>query len=192
MPLDELDPSRSALVLVDLQRGVVGRSVGPHSADDVVASSVRLAQAFRDAGALVVLVRVSFAADFADALHGATDEPSGVCERPEGWDQVVDEVAALGDVVVTKRQWGAFHGTDLDVQLRRRGLDTVVLGGIATNMGVESTARAAHEHGYHVVLVEDAMSGLSAEDHAFAIERIFPRLGRVTATDEAIAALGGG
>lgn len=165
--------------------------MAPHSSDDVVAACTRLAQAFRDAGGLVVLVRASFAADFADALHGATDAPAAG-ERPEGWDQIVDEVAALGHVVVTKRQWGAFHGTDLDVQLRRRGLDTVVLGGIATNMGVESTARAAHEHGYHVVLVEDAMSGLSADDHAFAIERIFPRLGRVTSVEEAVGALGGG
>ena len=75
--------------------------------------------------------------------------------------------------------WGAFHGTELDLQLRRRGIQTIVLGGVATNMGVESTARQAWEHGYAVVLAEDATSGLSAQMHDFAIGNTFPRISRV-------------
>src|SRR4029077_20419338 len=103
---------------------------------------------------------------------------------PEDWSELADGLAEASDLKVTKRQWGAFYVTDLDLQLRRRGVTTVVIGGVATNMGVESTARAAHEHGYAVVLAEDAMTGLSAEMHAFAFEQIFPLLGRVAKSDE--------
>ncbi len=92
-------------------------------------------------------------------------------------------------MVILKRQWGAFYGTDLNLQLRRRGLTVIVICGIATEFGVESTARDAYERGYEMIFAEDAMTGLSAESHANAVERIFPRLGRVHSTDEIIAAL---
>jgi nicotinamidase-related amidase len=88
-----------------------------------------------------------------------------------------------------KRQWGAFYGTDLDLQLRRRGLTSIVLCGIATEGGVESTARDAYERGYEMVFAADAMSGLNAESHANAVERIFPRIGWVRSTEQIIAAL---
>jgi nicotinamidase-related amidase len=94
-----------------------------------------------------------------------------------------------GDITVTKRNWGAFHGTDLDVQLRRRGVTQIVLTGIATSIGVESTARAAHEHGYHVTLVTDAMSDLDAETHDNSVRRIFPRLGETGGTAELLELL---
>jgi nicotinamidase-related amidase len=91
--------------------------------------------------------------------------------------------------VVTKRNVGAFHGTDLDLQLRRRGITQIVLGGIATSMGVESTARAAHDHGYHVTLVTDAMADMDADVHRNSVERIFPRLGETGTTAEILALL---
>jgi nicotinamidase-related amidase len=191
MTVSSLAARSTALVLVDLQRGVVGRSVAPHSAEDVVERSRSLATAFRALGAPVVLVRVSFAPDGADALTADVDQPTTASERPADWDELVDGLRVDGDVVVTKRQWGAFYGTDLDLQLRRRGITTIVLGGIATNMGVESTARPAHEYGYDIVFAEDATSALTAEDHAFAFTRIFPRIGRVASTEEILRALGG-
>jgi nicotinamidase-related amidase len=89
--------------------------------------------------------------------------------------------------VITKRQWGAFYGTGLDLDLRRRGKKTIVLGGIATNFGVESTARDAWERNYQLVLVEDAMAGMNNESHQFAIRRIFPRLGRVCGVADVLA-----
>ena len=92
---------------------------------------------------------------------------------------------APGDLVVVKRQWGAFYGTDLDFQLRRRGVDTIVLGGVATNIGVESTARQAWELGFAVVVAEDLCATHSADMHAFAVEKIFPRLSRVVASADA-------
>ena len=96
---------------------------------------------------------------------------------------------ARSDILITKRQWGAFYGTELDLQLRRRGITQIVLGGISTNIGVESTARAAWEHGYAVVFAEDAMSAQNAEQHRFAVETIFPRLGRVRSTAQVLDAL---
>jgi nicotinamidase-related amidase len=186
-PLPDLDPRTSALVLIDLQRAIVGIPTQPHPAAEVVHNALRLASAARERGVLVVLVHVSFAADGADTVHADIEQPSAV-QRSPGWDEIVPELLPLADVVVAKRQWGAFYGTDLDLQLRRRGRRTIVLGGIATNFGVESTARGAHERSYQLILVEDAMSAYTADDHAFAVGRIFPRLGRLADTAGVLAA----
>jgi nicotinamidase-related amidase len=187
MPLSTIDPT-SALVVIDLQNGIAAASTAPHAAADVVERTVRLAEAFRARDLPVVLVRVTGTAD--DATPGRTEhQRAGGGARPEGWDQIVDALAPLGDVTVTKRNWGAFYGTDLDLHLRRRGVTQVVLTGIATSIGVESTARAAHEHGYHVAVVTDAVSDLGAQAHANSVERIFPRLGETGTTDEVLALL---
>ena len=109
---------------------------------------------------------------------------------PADWAELVPEIAALGaEVVITKRQWGAFYGTELDLQLRRRGVTTILLAGIATNFGVESTAREAWQHGYDVVVVEDACTSVDAAMHGFAIEKILPRVSRIRSTADVIAAL---
>lgn len=185
-----LDPAQTALVLIDLQKGIVGMTVAPHSAADVVGRAARLAARFRELGSPVVLVRVAFSRDGADMLRPPVDAPPASV-RPHNWSALVPELGVQpGDLIVTKRQWGAFYGTDLDLQLRRRGVRTLVLGGISTNFGVESTARSGWEHGYAQVLVEDAMSAFSAEAHSFALTTIFPRLGRIRSTDQVLAALG--
>jgi nicotinamidase-related amidase len=182
--------AKSALILIDLQDGIVGRATTPHAASAVVARAVQLASAFRARGALVILVRVSVAPDVADATPGRTDTPKWSGTLPEGWDRLVDDLAAHpGDLVVTKRSWGAFYGTELDLQLRRRGITQVVLAGIATSIGVESTARAAHQRGYHVTLATDAMSDMNADAHHNSIELIFPQLGERRSTTEIIDAL---
>lgn len=93
------------------------------------------------------------------------------------------------DIEVTKRQWGAFYGTDLELQLRRRGIDTIILCGISTNIGVESTARNAWELGFNLILVEDACSAATAEQHQGSMTHIFPRIARVRSTEEVLAAL---
>jgi nicotinamidase-related amidase len=179
-----LPASQTALVLIDLQKGITGLPLEPTSGGEIVERSKKVAAHFRAAGALVILVNVAFAPDFADAVHGAVDRPvSSSGGFAPDWSELVDGLAEADDLLVTKRQWGAFYGTDLDLQLRRRGITTIVLGGIATNMGVESTARAAHEHGYNVVLAEDIMSTFTLEMQRFACEAIFPRLGRVTTSD---------
>ncbi|MBF6176766.1 hydrolase [Nocardia blacklockiae] len=189
MPATTLDP-HTALVLIDLQRGIVGAPTVPHSVPDVLARSAELAAAFREAGQPVVLVRVSFADDGADAPQGRTEVPGAAGPRPQGWDTLVDQLDVQpGDIVVTKRNWGAFHGTDLDLQLRRRGVTGIVLGGVATSIGVESTARAAYEHGYHVTVATDASADRDADSHAHSVTKIFPRLGETATTAEILALL---
>jgi nicotinamidase-related amidase len=114
----------------------------------------------------------------------------GTAALPPDWSDLLPELGiSPSDTVILKRQWGAFYGTDLDLQLRRRGLTTIILCGIATEFGVESTARDAYERGYELVFAEDAMTGRTAESHGNAITRIFPRLGRVRRTEEIAAAL---
>jgi nicotinamidase-related amidase len=138
-----------------------------------------------------VWVRVANHPDGRDRLRPLTDNP--VPERPRPADHA-ELMPALDrdplDLVVTKRGWSAFHGTELDLQLRRRGVKTIVLGGISTNVGVETTARAAYDHGYEQILVEDAMAARLADEHAWTIQRVFPRLGRVRMTADVLAALG--
>ncbi|MGW4569088.1 isochorismatase family protein [Streptomyces sp. NPDC004561] len=189
MSLTTLDP-RTALVVIDLQRGIVGTPTQPHSGADVVARSVELAGAFRARNLPVVLVRVSFAADGADAMPGRTEQQGGRAAFPEGWDVIVDELSGhAGDIHVTKHNWSALFGTDLDVQLRRRGITQIVLTGVSTSIGVESTARDAYAHGYHVTLATDAMADRSAEAHAHSVGQIFPRLGETGTTAEILELL---
>lgn len=172
-----LDPATTALVLIDLQNGIVGMDLAPRTGGEVVETAKTLAAGFRRAGAPVILVHVSFADGLAPPQ--AVDQPLPSTNPPADWSQLVDGVQHDGDIVVLKHHWGAFTGTDLDLVLRRRGVKTIVLGGIATNFGVESTARSAWEHGYAVVLVEDACTSASAEAHGFAVKTIFPRISRV-------------
>jgi len=191
MPDLSLDPKTTALILIDLQKGIAGRSTAPHSAPEVIANAVRIADRCRAAGATVILVRVAFAADGSDRLLTPTDEQFPSAPPAPDWSEIVPELGPRpGDLIVTKRQWGAFYGTDLELHLRRRGIKTIVIGGISTNFGVESTARDAWERNFAMVLVEDAMAAMSADAHAFAITNIFPRLGLVRSTSDVLKALG--
>ena len=187
----KLDPRCTAIVVIDLQKGIASREGAPHSSPAVVANSARLLTQARQVGAQPVLVHVGGSPDGADRLHSAADRQIGFSGTlPPDWDELIPELDRQpGDLVILKRQWGAFYGTDLDLQLRRRGLGTIILCGIATEFGVESTARDAYERGYELIFAEDAMTGLNAESHANAVERIFPRIGRVRSTDEILAAL---
>jgi len=187
-----LDPRATALVIIDLQKGIIARETAPHSTRQVVDNCARIGKQCEAAGALIVLVHVAFAANGADRLAQAVDAtmPAPAGGTPPDWAELVPEIGALrSDVVITKRQWGAFHGTELDLQLRRREIDTIVLGGIATNFGVESTAREAWQYGYSVVVAQDACTSMSADMHAFSVEKILPRVSRVRSTDEVVAAL---
>lgn len=180
--MQPLDPNTTALVLIDLQKIIVNRPLAPHTGPDVLAKAIGLAERFRRAKAPVVLVNVAWSPDFKDALRQPVDQP--MTPPPGGFPadfaELADGLKQPGDLCITKRQWGAFHGTELDLQLRRRGIQTIVLGGIATNIGVESTARQAWEHGYALILAEDVTSGQSTEMHDFAIKNILPRISRIS------------
>jgi nicotinamidase-related amidase len=189
-----LEPRRTAIVVIDLQKGIAGMPGGaPHAKPSVIANAARLLTAARAAGAQPVLVHVGGSPDGADRLKPNSDQPMrSFGALPPEWSDLIPELDRQpSDIVILKRQWGAFYGTDLDLQLRRRRLGTIVICGIATEFGVESTARDAHERGYELIFAEDAMTGTTAESHANSTGRIFPRMGRVRSTEEILAALRG-
>jgi nicotinamidase-related amidase len=176
----QLNAKTTALVLIDLQKVVLAMPVLPHAAATVYERSMKMAQRFRTAGSVVVQVRVSFSPDLRDAPQAPVDKPSNYAALPPGWDEF-PEPPPPSDLI--KRHWGAFYGTELDLQLRRRGIRTIVLAGIATNIGVESTARSAAEHGYELVIPEDLCACVSAESHAFSFKNVLPRLARITTSE---------
>lgn len=189
--MEPLDPKTTALVVIDLQKGIASshRTLAPYTAEAVVENAAKLAKACRAAGSPVFLVHVEPSP--ATALHPPADASmTRRGEMPKDWAQFVEEMEPqAGDVVITKQQWGAFYGTDLDLQLRRRGIRTIVLCGIATSIGVESTARFAYEYGYAQVFAEDAMTSMSEEEHRVSVERIFKRMGLVRTSAEIVKSL---
>lgn len=183
-----LDAKTTALVLIDLQRGILGMDTKPYAAADVVKKGAALADAFRKAGAPVVYVRVLMH----EILHREVDRSmraDGPPPAKELSELVPESGVREGDILVEKRQWGAFYGTQLDQALRRRGVKTIVMAGIATNIGVESTAREGFDRGYTLVFAEDAMTTVSTEMHEFAVKYFFPFMGRVRSAEEIEKAL---
>ena len=188
-----IDVARTALILIDLQHSNVTRPLAPYTGEQVVGNAVLLAQEMREHGGLVVYVRVLVNELLALPADAPLSRPAGASVAPPNASQLVPEAGVeAADLVITKRQWGAFYGTELDQALRRRHINKIVLGGIATNFGVESTARAAFDRGYALVFVEDAMTSISAEAHAFACENIFRHMGYVRKTGDVIDALQAG
>ncbi len=184
-----IDKSKTALVVIDLQKGVTTMPSRPYTAQEVITNASELVNAFRKNRMPVFLVHVDTTKE--TMLNVISDQ---TFSRPPSvspdWSEFVPELTPVpSDVVIAKKQWGAFYGTDLDLQLRRRKMDTIVLCGIATDYGVESTARFAYEYGYQQIFAEDAMASRSDEQHNAAIEFIFKRIGRVRKTDEIVKAI---
>jgi nicotinamidase-related amidase len=189
MPVTNLDP-RTGLVLIDLQKGITSMAT-IEPGDVIVQRAAKLARAFRERDLPVVRVRVAFSADGGDALRSRVDAqpPSGA--RGPDWAEFRPEIGdGPHDIIITKRQWDAFFGTELDLQLRRRKITGIVLAGISTSIGVESTARHGRELAYEIAIARDAVTDMVREAHENSIQRIFPRLGQVDTTDAIIAALG--
>ena len=200
MTITAIDP-RTALVLIDLQNGITAL-VDPAVLAEPVARAAELAAAFRARDLPVILVRTGFAPDGADAPRNRTGvvRPSGrpaareLAERPSAQVNWTDPLAAVdprpSDVVVIKHQPGAFHGTDLDVQLRRRGVTGIVLGGVATSLGVESTGRAGYDHGYNLTFAADAMTDPDLDAHEHSLRVTFPKFGEVGTAAAIATAIG--
>jgi nicotinamidase-related amidase len=175
MAVTTLDPI-TALIIVDLQSGLVG-STFIHPIEDIVTRACGLITAFRRRGLPIVLVNVNGVAP------GRTERPRHTGQFPDGWTNFLPELGRQpGDIVVTKRTWGAFASTDLENQLRARGVTQVVIAGVATGTGVESTARQAYEAGFNVTLAVDAMTDVRPNAHDYSIANVFPRLGETGLT----------
>lgn len=189
----KLDLKKAALLVIDIQKGVVAmdRRLEPYTANQVVANVSKLVRRFRELGMPVFLVHVT-SIDGKDMLRPITDLQLqwSSSQRPADWAEFVEEIRPTEkDIVISKRQWGAFYGTELDLQLRRRRIDTIVLCGVSTNIGVETTAREAYQHGYNQVFVTDAMAASSKDEHEATLRFIFPRIGLVRTTDQVLRAL---
>ena len=179
MAITALDPN-TALIVVDLQRGIVG-SPFIHPIDEIVACTRALLDAFRERGLPVVLVNV------AGVAPGRTERPPHGRSLPAGWTDFIPELDRQpNDIVVTKRTWGAFANTGLADQLKALGVTQVVITGVATATGVEATARQAYEHGFNVTLALDAMTDARAEAHDYSIKAVFPRLGETGTAQDVI------
>ena len=183
MPLTALDPN-TALVVVDLQKGIVGSPPAP-SMETMVERNCRLVKAFRARGLPVILVNVT------DVPPGRTDQPKlDTSTLPEDFADLLPELGRQpDDIVVTKRSQGAFATTDLEKRLRSSGVTQVVITGVATGSGVESTARQAYELGFNVTLAIDAMTDRRPDAHDHSVRSVFPRLGETGSTDAVIALL---
>jgi len=186
MALTTLD-SVTALIIVDLQKGLVSSSSGAtfvHPIADVVTRACSLIAAFRRRALPIVLVNVDGTAP------GRTERPRLAGQFPDGWTDLLPELGRQkSDIVVTKRTWGAFASTDLEHQLKARGVTQVAIAGVATGTGVESTARQAYEAGFNVTLAIDAMTDARPDAHAYSIANVFPRLGETGSTQSIIELL---
>jgi nicotinamidase-related amidase len=179
MAVTTLDP-KIALIVIDLQKGIVSLPT-IHPASEVVQRASALADAFRSHGLPVVLVNVTGGAP------GRAEQARNLGDLPAGWAELVPELNQQPeDHKVTKRTWGAFTNTGLYEHLKKLGVTQVVIAGVATSFGVESTARQAHELGFNITLAIDAMTDRSLEAHINSISRIFPRLGETGTTGEII------
>jgi nicotinamidase-related amidase len=183
MPLTILDPN-TALIVIDLQKGIVNGNF-VHPIGEVIDRARALIDVFHAKNLSVVLVNV------AGRPPGRTEQgPRGNPSFSEGWTDLLPQLDQQpGDIVVTKRSWGAFATTDLERQLKARGVTQVVVTGVATSVGVEATARQAYEQGFNVTLALDAMTDLREEAHMYSVRNVFPRLGETASTQEIIALL---
>jgi nicotinamidase-related amidase len=183
MPLTTLDPN-TALIVIDLQKGIVhGNFI--HPIGEIVERTRQLIDVFRAKKLPVVLVNV------AGRAPGRTEQgPRRNPSFADGWTDFLPELNRQpGDIVVTKRSWGAFATTDLERQLKARGVTQVVVTGVATSAGVEATARQAYEQGFNVSLALDAMTDVREEAHEYCVRNVFLRVGETGSTKEIISLL---
>jgi nicotinamidase-related amidase len=190
--LPALDPRATALLLIDPQNWTLGMPIQPHPRHELVHRAVALAKALRGAGGTIILTRAAFSDRYADMIRTPVDveltvPEDGISAALLAFDDAIE--TAGYDVVITKRQWSAFYCTELDLQLRRRRIDTVLIGGVMTNFGVESTARDAWQHNYSTIVVEDLCSSLDEGMHRFSVETILPRVARVRLASDVLARL---
>lgn len=199
-----IDPKRTALINVDLQNVFVeGFPFSATDGPDVVHRLNRLARVCRAHGALVIHTINELRADGSNrgiAAEVVTAYLASTGAGVKGGIQAGTDPARLhksleveeSDILLTKPRFGAFTGTDLDMILRTNNIESVIVGGIATNVCCDTTAREANQHDYKVFFLSDGtgnhgMQGLSAEDiKAATLAAVRLAFGQVLSVDEAI------
>ncbi|EGP5537605.1 cysteine hydrolase [Enterococcus faecium] len=186
------DLSKTAFVAIDMQKGIVNNgTLSPQTAASILTNNDLLAKALKHTVALKVLVNVDISTF--PYLSQQTDMGgmTAASVPPEFTDLLLKDSLKDTDnmLTITKYNPSAFFGTSLDLQLRRRGIETIILSGVATTNGVYATALDAFQHGYHVVLAEDACSDRDKESHQLFINKIFPKTARIRSTKQIIEAI---
>jgi len=204
MTISQFNVERSALVLIDITKGFLRMPIFGNDAETTLANALALADGFRSAESLVVLtsnagrpggpgVQGKGASRVGPPMPVERDmsQLMAAAREPDFGEIASELLTSPNDFVLRKHSWGAFFATDLDLQLRRLGVQTIVLGGISSNFGVESTGREAKALGYNVVFVVDAMRALTQEEHDHSVKYIFPMIGQVTTTKDVLAEISG-
>jgi nicotinamidase-related amidase len=192
--MDALDPRRTALILFDMLNGHVKTRDSEARWRPVVAAAATLLAAARERGAMVAYACAAHRSDNATSAHTVRDTDNRLRPLDPGappqftpvvaagtWGaQIVDELAPEpADYVVPKFRWSAFHQTYLELALRTRGIDTLILAGGSTDVGVASTAYAARDLDYNLVIAADACTSPERDNHEQFLKRVFPRMARV-------------
>ncbi|MGD1329967.1 cysteine hydrolase [Enterococcus faecium] len=185
------DLSKTAFVAIDMQKEIVNNGTfSPHTAASILTNNDLLVRTLKRTAALKVLVNVDISTF--PYLSQQTDMGGMTASvPPEFTDLLLKDSLKDTDnmLTITKYNPSAFFGTSLDLQLRRRGIETIILSGVATTNGVYATALDAFQHGYHIVLAEDACSDRDKESHQLFIKKIFPKTARVRSTKQIIEAI---
>jgi len=196
MAIDTLDPARTALLFFDMLNGHIKKDDPKTDAryKPVIAAAVRLLDEARQHGMMVAYAAANHRADNLTSAHTLRDtdgrlNPIPADHPPEfkpivaggTWEAaVIDEIApAPEDYLVPKYRWSAFYQTYLDLALRTRGIDTLIIAGGSTDVGVASTAYSARDMDYNLVFASDACTSPETDNHDQFMRRIFPRMGRV-------------
>jgi len=190
---DKLNLKETALIMIDLQKGIAypTRQTQPYSIDHLLKQNQLLCNKLKNTDALIVFVHVDNYGP--EILQPITDAPTIIPTIPPGFSDFVLEQAydaSFNNVIhVKKHNWGAFYQTDLDAQLRRRGIKNIILTGIATTIGVDTTAREAYQHHYNLICVEDAMTDMDGQYHKDTVEKTFTKIARIKTTDQVLEML---
>lgn len=190
MNAERLDPKRTCLLLFDFLVGHADKDAQRYA--PVLANAAKLLGGARAAGAMVAYARADHRPDGGTAARTLRDSgqhaPLIKSGTPEA--EIVPElVSRPGDYMVPKHRWSAFHGTYLDLALRARRVDTIVITGGSTEIGISSTAYAARDLDYNLVIVSDACTSAKQDVQAQLMREVFPRLARIRTTIQVLEML---
>ena len=207
---EELSADRCALVLFDVLHAYL-HPTDPERARtlterDLVAKLGRLLSAARSHDMTVLYTLARHAPDSADVVSHPTDTdmdlhpwPNGVAipfrpsvKRDDPSARIADELAAgPNELVLAKQRWSGFFQTSLELNLRARGIDTIILAGMSTDVGIASTAFSARDQDFGIVIARDACWSHRPGNHDFFMDRVFPRMARVRPTEQVVSSMSG-